>query len=229
MTRFCENCGQSYAPRRVNAKYCDDCRAPKGGLGTKHRKAKAVCDHCGISFERPHHKKRKYCSRRCHQAVRDLSKFITTETKLYQRWAKRAAKRTAREVGPKPQLTRECRECDSPFETAKAWQVYCSPICSRRASKRRHKQARRARERSAFVERVDATAVFERDGWTCQLCGCKTPKRRRGTQADDAPELDHIVPLAAGGEHSYRNTQCACRACNYTKGAEPRGQLLLVG
>jgi 5-methylcytosine-specific restriction endonuclease McrA len=32
--------------------------------------------------------------------------------------------------------------------------------------------------------------------------------------------LDHIVPLARGGEHSYANTQPAHPTCNRRKGAK---------
>ena len=77
-----------------------------------------------------------------------------------------------------------------------------------------------------MVETVDPLGVFERDGWRCQLCGARTPKERRGTYHDRAPELDHILPLSKGGEHSYANTQCACRRCNHGKGAEPMGQTM---
>jgi 5-methylcytosine-specific restriction endonuclease McrA len=45
---------------------------------------------------------------------------------------------------------------------------------------------------------------------------------------DDAPELDHIVPLACGGAHTYQNTQCTCRECNGRKGATILGQLRLL-
>lgn len=68
-------------------------------------------------------------------------------------------------------------------------------------------------------ERFDPYSVFDRDGWVCQLCGCDTPRSHRGTLQGNAPELDHIVPLARGGVHSQANTQCACRACNGAKGA----------
>lgn len=105
---------------------------------------------------------------------------------------------------------------------------FCSEPC-RRAAIRAQKLRRKCQERAATVETVNPIKVFTRDHWRCQLCGVKTPQAKRGTYDDDAPELDHIVPLARGGEHSYRNTQCACRRCNGAKGDRPLGQLLLVG
>jgi len=82
--------------------------------------------------------------------------------------------------------------------------------------------------RAVAVESVDPIKVFDRDGWRCQLCGKKTPKAKRGTYSRNAPELDHIMPLSLGGEHSYRNTQCLCRSCNGSKSNTPMGQLSLL-
>lgn len=81
----------------------------------------------------------------------------------------------------------------------------------------------------ATTEKVDPFKVFDRDRWRCQLCGIKTPKAKRGGFEKDAPELDHIVPLSKGGEHSYRNTHCACRRCNGSKKDATRGQFRLFG
>lgn len=94
--------------------------------------------------------------------------------------------------------------------------------------KRTYRVWRKAKERGAEAERFDPIEVLRRDRWRCHLCGVSTPERLRGTFDDRAPELDHIVPLAAGGEHSRRNTACACRKCNLAKGDKPLGQTRLV-
>jgi 5-methylcytosine-specific restriction endonuclease McrA len=78
-------------------------------------------------------------------------------------------------------------------------------------------------------EQVDPFKVFDRDKWQCQLCGVKTPKVKRGTNDSNAPELDHILPIAKGGAHTYLNTQCACRKCNMKKSDKPMGQMLMIG
>jgi 5-methylcytosine-specific restriction endonuclease McrA len=102
----------------------------------------------------------------------------------------------------------------------------CAPEAKRR-TRRVQKGRREARKRGVAYESVDPMKVFARDKWRCQLCGIKTPKSLRGTCEPNAPELDHIDPLAAGGSHTYANTQCACRRCNGAKGAKPLGQLNL--
>ncbi|WP_157266584.1 HNH endonuclease [Azohydromonas aeria] len=99
----------------------------------------------------------------------------------------------------------------------------------KRAAVRISKVARKMRQRGVTSEPVNPIKVFERDGWRCHLCRRKTPKSKRGTYADNAPELDHILPISQGGKHAYSNVACCCRKCNWDKGAKPLGQLLLIG
>ena len=89
-----------------------------------------------------------------------------------------------------------------------------------RAAKYASKARRRMLEKDALVEKVDPIAVFERDGWKCYICGKDTPRELRGTNHDDAPELEHKISLFNGGDHSYANTACACRRCNGDKGLD---------
>ncbi|WP_368046071.1 HNH endonuclease [Rhizobium sp. CBN3] len=99
--------------------------------------------------------------------------------------------------------------------------MYCSKACARRNAGRLNRKKERARLRTQAIENVDPIKVFDRDKWKCQICGCTTPRKLRGTYDDRAPELDHIMPLSLGGAHSYMNTQCACRRCNAAKSNTP--------
>lgn len=138
--------------------------------------------------------------------------------------------RRQREADFQAQLCR-CQECKREFATAfgARRRKYCSNICARKHTKRISKGIDRARRKSAAIETVNPIKVFDRDKWLCQLCGIKTPRSLRGTNEPNAPEMDHIHPLASGGAHSYANTQCACRKCNGIKGNTPLGQLRLFG
>ena len=100
----------------------------------------------------------------------------------------------------------------------------CSAPC-RKEMHSAYEATKRARTRGGRVEAVKAFIVFERDGWRCRLCGVPTPKRLRGLRVANAPELDHVVPLARGGTHTWDNVQCACMHCNRSKNATTRGQL----
>lgn len=53
--------------------------------------------------------------------------------------------------------------------------------------------------------------VFKRDGFTCQYCGAHPPAV--------VLEVDHIVPVAEGGQNDPDNLITACFACNRGKGA----------
>lgn len=71
--------------------------------------------------------------------------------------------------------------------------------------------SRRAQKRNQFVEKVDPQEVYERHQGMCGICGDPVDR--------DCFHIDHIVPLARGGEHSYSNCQPAHPLCNYRKGA----------
>jgi len=89
--------------------------------------------------------------------------------------------------------------------------------------KRTHKY--RALKRGATVENFSPQEVLERDRYICQHCGRKT--RPDYNQYHPLyPNLDHIVPLSKGGDHSKRNTQCLCRECNVTKSNSGTGDQL---
>ena len=55
--------------------------------------------------------------------------------------------------------------------------------------------------RSALSRR----AVFARDAYECQYCGCR------------AESIDHVHPRSRGGEHTWDNVVAACRPCNAHK------------
>lgn len=52
-------------------------------------------------------------------------------------------------------------------------------------------------------------AVVRRDGLRCQLCR-KILERRE-------VEIDHVRPVAFGGDESLENLRVACRRCNRTR------------
>lgn len=55
--------------------------------------------------------------------------------------------------------------------------------------------------------------VFKRDGFSCQYCGRHPP--------DVVLEVDHVVPVAEGGQNDADNLVAACWDCNRGKGARP--------
>lgn len=125
---------------------------------------------------------------------------------------------------------RKCVGCGAGFVAAygSKRRQFCSGTCATKAAKRvyGHNHRERARYHGVPYEPVNVVRVLERDGWRCQICGCDTPRKLRGTNHPKAPEIDHRVPMARGGAHSYANVQAACRRCNGAKGASAEtGQL----
>lgn len=73
---------------------------------------------------------------------------------------------------------------------------------------------RRARKAGQFVEKVYRAKVLRLGDGLCGLCGEPVDPARF--------DVDHIVPLAHGGLHSYTNTQPAHPLCNQRKGSGRR-------
>lgn len=232
----------------TRAEYRQQCRA-QAVVG------KFTCEHCGKEAHRnPSGSNRKkgaknrFCSMACRKAQaveRERLERARRHLLSTLRWLARTKERQERGICPGgyTPVVRTCKHCGLLW-SALRWSgsvPYCpSPECqeARKEAKRRIRRQSRSGGRS-HVDRAkrlgrryryfNALKVFERDHWRCQICGVRTPRKLRGTLDPKAPELDHIVPLAAGGDHVPENCQCACRRCNGLKGAKPLGQLLLLG
>ena len=85
-----------------------------------------------------------------------------------------------------------------------------------RATRRHQSSRNRAKLRGAFVEDVSHRVVFEKDDNVCQGCQ-KVCDPDADRFASNKATLDHVVPLARGGEHSYANVQTLCWPCNHVK------------
>lgn len=197
-----------------------------------------TCQQCGTEFWRPSkgRDKREYCSRQCagvgkrRQKEPKYQACETCQSVIYGR--------ARRYCGTKCQPTTyrrkrsDCQQCGALLPPRSS--RYCGVVCLRLGTKkdrkakgrtekdRKHRRVakgrRRARLRSIPYQSIDPLDVLVRDQWTCQICGVPTPLGLRGTHHQDAPEVDHIIPLCLGGGHTWDNVRCACRRCNGSKG-----------
>lgn len=150
---------------------------------------------------------RVVCSPRCAKA--------RSRRRWYATWVS-AAKPT----------TLPCRECGRPHSTLTANNCGWCARCRSNANKT---YRRRARHHRVEYEPVNRLRVYERDHWTCQICRRKV-NRTAPPPSDRYPTLDHVIPMALGGPHSYANVQLACRQCNTRKGVRGGNeQLALAG
>lgn len=240
---ICEWCGESFKAKHSTKRFCS--RRCMDQSWHARKAPTHTCKHCGRLFAPKGVDRTTYCSRGCafkDQSVWHGNKLHVCWLPKYSRvrpcgWCgrlhgnvrrlccsdacrKSLSQRRSREKAEqrhKPK-TVQCRQCKEIFitEYGSPRSVYCSKACAR-ASREPGNMRRRARNHGVVYEYVNPIKVFERDGWRCQICGKQTPSKNRGTRRSNAPELDHRIPMANGGPHSYSNVQCACHACNVTK------------
>jgi 5-methylcytosine-specific restriction endonuclease McrA len=70
------------------------------------------------------------------------------------------------------------------------------------------------------VELIEPDSIFARDRWLCQICFRPIPKTVSSPYDPQRATIDHRLPLAAGGNHTYSNLQSAHLGCNSAKGAK---------
>jgi hypothetical protein len=248
VSTHCEGCGEVLTGRR--RRYCSP-RCKLRVWWRNHRRDGhvrcSVCSTCQQSFFSVYRK--KYCSKECQARQRKPKQTVTLtcvqcgaafiRTKgTHQATCSlvcRSARLSTQLLGKKYRLqaySHTCVSCGKTFTNSRLQQVTCARCLLRvwRRGKGKYRE-RCKRARVPYVAGVTPAKVFARDGWRCQLCGCATPKRLRGTYKPNAPELDHIIPInAKGGSpgHVWENVQCACRSCNHKKRDKPLGQLRLA-
>lgn len=126
-----------------------------------------------------------------------------------------------------------CPECSIVF-TPKSGQRYCTPLCTGRAYHRAHPTPNKpasARKGPPPLPKGWLTwlTVARRDGWDCYICGTRCDNSdgvyvgaswRSGLSF---PTLEHVIPKALGGLHSWANVRLACFRCNSSKGVKAVG------
>lgn len=219
----CQHCASEYHTRRRKGegeKYCSRECSHGAMAATPYCKVYVgrltECQECSKPFVSK--RRERYCSTKCGKAA---------AIKNIRESAEKRHKKSAKAI--------DCSVCGVVFTRLYGNKSrICSSECKDervRVLRRSYKSKRRAKIRgNGKVELFDPFYVFSRDKWKCRCCGINTPRSKRGSIDDNAPELDHIIPISEGGEHSKKNTQCLCRKCNQTKSSGALGdQLLLLG
>lgn len=89
-------------------------------------------------------------------------------------------------------------------------------------------RTRRAQKLRAQVERYTTSEIAARDRYRCGLCRRKVPMDLTHPHPL-SPTIDHVVPLADGGDDVKANVQLAHFRCNSSKGVRGTQQLALIG
>lgn len=243
-TRWCSTpCRRVADAARSRAYYANQPRKPQATLPD------IECAGCGVMFPPTGHQgggpPQKWCTGACRARWKRANDPTILERQRVRRGVRPARWREAeRKLAKAAEGTHggrtvlasgPCSKCDTTFTTRVPTghtARFCSTGCAGKGSadaRRRARQRRRARERGAFVVDVSPQAIYERDRWTCQLCGQRI-LRTTTYPAPLSPSIDHIVPLAKGGTHEPANVQAAHFLCNSRKGDRAtEDQLRLIG
>lgn len=113
-----------------------------------------------------------------------------------------------REPRPRRFVAGSCATCGSPF-VVEAWSGrYCSRNCTP--------------QRRQWIPRSRRFDLYERDDWTCQICGDPVPLVTTYLHPLGA-SLDHVIPRSLGGSHANENLRMAHMMCNSLRGAPETG------
>lgn len=86
---------------------------------------------------------------------------------------------------------------------------------------RQHAKSRARRLRLAQTwDGISDGEILERDGWRCQVPGCKRRPIRKDARFPHlrSKSIDHIVPLSLGGDDTAANKRAAHLGCNIARG-----------
>lgn len=118
-----------------------------------------------------------------------------------------------------------CLTCGKPF-VKEGQSPYCSAACKKKAKRKKKalKHDKRLREMSlSNIEDVTLEGLIIRDKNICWLCGepCDVNDSYwEGSTffaGNNYPSIDHVIPLAKGGTHTWDNVRLAHRICNSIK------------
>lgn len=212
----CEQCGV-------------DARRRKGGSTTRNRFCSLACRDSSPSFTDERNAALLSATRRSARIAKEVKsiKRIGVNSASSVRRRLRNAKVSARVFAAYEGISiaiktirkqKCCNLCEAEFVSSSN-HLFCDKCraSKRRAKKSAEKAARRAMESSTSATSNDPESILEQGNWECYICGTSTPKEERGSYSDNAPEIDHVLPLSKGGCHSEYNMACSCRRCNGLK------------
>lgn len=186
------------------------------------------CPECGNTFERSMVTFRHHDTVIC-PTCRETKKRERQEALRLQREKEaqeRIECRKAAEERKREEKFHPCPVCG----TLTSRKKYCSDKCAHKAANTRNEVKRRHKIQNVMVDKdITLPKLYERDYGICYLCGelCDwndKEEREDGVIVcgDRYPSIDHVIPLAKGGEHSWQNVKLAHRKCNTIKGAKHR-------
>lgn len=187
--------------KRRAARYYRDRTGCTKGYKTNGPAPTAQCPACGQQFTQDHNLS-TYCSRACANRAS----------------GRRRPRRSARR-GTQTTIA-ACTICGAGYVQEHPGTRTCSPACSNQLTSLRNSDKshhRRTLMHGTTYVPINKQEIYERDTWTCGLCGNPIPQTAHYPDPMSA-SLDHITPISVGGSHTPDNVQAAHLTCNIRKG-----------
>lgn len=213
-------CKRAVNAKRTRDRYAANAEAERERIYAWRKSRSTPCIDCGgvvASVDKE----------RCGQCQRKAAARGASE--MHRKWRLRTSlaswqRNLAHALGPAPVLIEgrpdrvdppprhftagRCRTCRRPFIAEAQGARYCSPKC--------------APGWSPWITRHRRHRIYERDDWTCLLCGDDVPMVVTYLHPLGA-SLDHIVPRSRGGGDEDANLRMAHMLCNSLRGAPETG------
>lgn len=215
----CRACGQSMwlPPSKLRDHTHCSLICSRATNAAEREKRRRPCATCGTSFI-PRQVQitnggGRYCSQRCNTAAQTAGNAPAAKAKARATFAANfAAGIIVRPSGPaNPQwrggnVARRERMRESGLSAARLRRY-------RKANpdKVREQASRRAGRKVGRLPRGTVKRIGAAQRWRCAICA---------VSVKDGYHLDHIMPLARGGEHAARNVQLLCQTCNVRKSSK---------
>lgn len=167
----------------------------------------------------------KYCVSVEKTEQERIQKYEVRKQKLYNSLQKELAK----EFSEIDNMVKACNRCGT-FIYGKYIRLCSeckaeSELKNKRAQYHRAEVKRMLRIKTAMVDRdINLISLYNRDKGVCHLCGDKCDLDDKEEIdgviicGNSYPSIDHVIPLAKGGLHSWSNVKLAHRICNSIKG-----------
>jgi 5-methylcytosine-specific restriction endonuclease McrA len=211
----CVNCGRGmWFPASKHGKYktCGSECANESREKARSKRARQ-CLTCGTTFTpRPRQLalgQGKFCCIGCNDLGRQAGNTPEARQRAYERRQQSIAEGTVKfPAGPEHHSWKGGKEASTERARPKV-------AARTREYRKRHpemmREAKAKRRGIGRLPRGTVKRIGEAQRWKCAVCRC---------DIHDGYHMDHIMPLARGGEHAPNNLQLLCGPCNLRKSAK---------
>lgn len=210
---------------KMECRRCGHVQERNAQLVRPSRNKKLTCDKCGIK----HSFNKKLITLKKNIISKIVSKKKRHKRKKLNKKLKRKIKREIKalvNIKRNHRYFKECVECGKKFFTNRKNVVACSDNCKNKRENRIKETRRRKklRENGKVNYKINIYKLMRKDKNICQICGKAVNKEDYHYNEDghfvagpEYPSIDHIIPVAKGGTHTWDNVQLAHRHCNSIK------------